>query len=414
MPSFAPSTILLAFANDISDERRYLRNLQEEGKQIGEALMPAVERGLVEPPSMIFNAVVDDVIAAFQQPLHRERIRVFHFGGHADGSKLIFEDPAGRAMSADVERLAAYLGQQESLVLVFLNGCSTEGQIRQLRQAGVKAVVATTADIEDRAAAQFAAAFYKELATSSLQTAFDRAGAAVLLRHGDHPDAIFRDVARQSSHSAEEPAAFPWLLDCDPSVRRWRFAQERRLLSSKWAAVVLTAVVGAMLFSAPARRAALGIGSVPTAAEQRLWLEAKRTPTGEGLRAYLRSYPMGAYAEEASARLAGCARVDAGELASPRPYSYAQHIKPLLDPLPTEEAARRDALERGARDAASTCERFRRSATLTAATSQPRTWSCPPREGGFACGYQGDLVCEIRERIWSERCIDAAPEELER
>jgi hypothetical protein len=57
---------------------------------------------------------------------------------------LLFEDEAGRPAKAHAGGLADYLGQQPGLVLVFLNGCSTESQVRRLRAAGVKAVVATT------------------------------------------------------------------------------------------------------------------------------------------------------------------------------------------------------------------------------------------------------------------------------
>ena len=73
-------------------------------------------------------------------------------------------DAAGQATEAHARGLAGYLGQQRGLVLVFLNGCSTEPQVRRLRDAGVKAVVATTHAIQDVVAAEFAAAFYAELA----------------------------------------------------------------------------------------------------------------------------------------------------------------------------------------------------------------------------------------------------------
>lgn len=69
--------------------------------------------------------------------------------------------------------LAAYLGRQRGLVLVFLNGCSTEPQQQMLIDAGVPCVIATSRAISDMAAAQFAIYFYNSLAKgSSITTAF--------------------------------------------------------------------------------------------------------------------------------------------------------------------------------------------------------------------------------------------------
>jgi len=79
--------------------------------------------------------------------------------------------------AAQASGLAGYLGRQTGLVLVFLNGCCTEPQVRQVRQAGVKAVVATTAAIHDEVAAEFAKAFYAELAARSLRDVFRHRGA---------------------------------------------------------------------------------------------------------------------------------------------------------------------------------------------------------------------------------------------
>ena len=86
-------TILLAFANDWVDDKRHLRSLLDESKAIGDALSPLVEVGLLVPPP-IHNAKMDDVMAAFRARRHRDRIRIFHFGGHASGATLLFEDDA--------------------------------------------------------------------------------------------------------------------------------------------------------------------------------------------------------------------------------------------------------------------------------------------------------------------------------
>src|SRR5215468_884593 len=189
-----PSAILLAFANDWVDDQRHLRHLLEESKAIDRALAPLVEAGAIALPSPIHNATVDDVIGAFRERRYRDRIRIFHFGGHASGSMLLFEDSAGGRSSAHAGGLAGYLGKQRGLVLVFLNGCCTEPQVRRLRDAGIHAVVATTSAIQDGVAAEFAAAFYAELATRSLREAYETAVQAVRLRSGDNPQSVTRDV----------------------------------------------------------------------------------------------------------------------------------------------------------------------------------------------------------------------------
>src|SRR5689334_21269861 len=126
MPS--PPAILLAFANDWVDDKRHLRALYAESKAIVEALAPLVEAGALTVPPPVHNAAVDDVLGAFREGPHRDRICIFHFGGHASSSKLMFEDEAGAQTPAHARGLASYLGRQRGLVLVFLNGCSTAGQ----------------------------------------------------------------------------------------------------------------------------------------------------------------------------------------------------------------------------------------------------------------------------------------------
>src|SRR5690349_12070047 len=107
---------LLAFANDWVDDRRHLRNLLDEGKAITRALAPAVKAGL-EVLLPIHNATVGDVIGAFRE--RPGQICIFHFGGHASSSTLLFEDEAGQPSAAHGDGLADYLGKASGLVLVF-------------------------------------------------------------------------------------------------------------------------------------------------------------------------------------------------------------------------------------------------------------------------------------------------------
>jgi hypothetical protein len=362
----SPSAILLAFANDWVDDRRHLRSLLEESKAITAALAPVVEAGLLVPPP-IHNATVDDVIGTFRARRHRDRIRIFHFSGHAGGQALLFEDEAGQSAQAHASGLADYLGQQRGLVLVFLNGCCTEPQVRRLRAAGVKAVIATTRAIDDQAAADFAEAFYAELAGRPLREAFDAAASSVRLRHGDDPRTVTRDV---DVHGDDRIApAWPWILDCDPDFESWTLRQEltrdrrrtrqRRLLP---AVAAMCGLLTLLVLSAQVRRIACA---------------------APGLRSL-------------------CAAGSGGREDTPstvQDIRQALVVAPdLVHPSPTEEHARIRATTRGHRDAAKLCKPLDKTADLLSAHARPIQWNCVELGDGFACGFRGEVVCTVRDR----------------
>jgi hypothetical protein len=80
------------------------------------------------------------------------------------------------------------------------------------------------------------------------------------------------------------------------------------------------------------------------------------------------------------------------------------------NPRSTEQEAHDDALTRGQEDAATSCELLRFSANVLSAAAEPRHWKCTDDRQGFACGFDGEIVCRVRERISSdqERCHDEA------
>jgi len=423
--------VLLVFANDWSDSHRQLRSLLGEGKAIGKALAPLIKTGLnVLPP--VHNATVDDVIGAFRD--HHDQIRVFHFGGHASGSTLLFEDDAGAPTQAHAGGLAGYLGEQPGLVLVFLNGCCTEPQVRRLRAAGVKAVVATTRAIEDAVAAEFAEAFYAELAVRPLREAFDTAAHAVKTRWGDDPRAITRDIvtgAERDVTAPGEPQRWPWIIDCDPSYDAWtprtelaRAAQRARRKRLVICVATLGMTLSSLLaLSADARRtacrapglgtlcAAVAVGNVPTADEQARWEHARAQRSGDELRGYLQAYPTGAYADEARARLAGCAHLRGEVLGPAQELRYPLTINAnRLDLRATEAEARDDAMTRGHTDAATGCALLRYAGPVLSAAVDPHIWKCIEDNHRFTCGFDGQIVCRVRERMATddEHCHDEA------
>lgn len=418
-----PAAILLAFANDWVDDKRHLRSLLDESKAIGDALAPLVEAGLLLP-FPIHNATVDDVIGTFRQRRYHGRIRIFHFGGHASGATLLFEDKAGHPTEAHASGLAGYLGRQEGLVLVFLNGCCTEPQVRQLRQAGVKAVVATTRAIRDDVAAEFAKGFYAEICARPLRDAFDTTVQAVRTRWGDAPQGVTRDVVMEDELG---PTGWPWIIDCNSAFEDWTLSSEvAQEYRRRWRGRLLLAMAATSLLlllslavSAEVRRttcrapglrslcAAVGIGNVPTSAEQAQWEEALAQRSGDGLRAYLRTYPEGAYADEARTGLAGCKTVRVESLGPEKDVPYPWIVNPLrAHPLPTEDSARREAVDRGNEDARTNCKVHRRTGDLLSAQVEPHKWTCIKLDDGFTCGFEGDVVCRVRDRIQSddERC----------
>ena len=169
--------ILLAFANE-QEGKRYLRDLPEELRRLQAILEGAEGKGLcklvVRP-----NATLDQIFEAFTE--HRDRVAIFHYGGHAGGDGLFLESTGLEGAVAHAEGLARFLGQRRNLELVFLNGCSTRAQAAGLLDAGVSAVIATARAIEDTVALEFAAAFYcRARLGATLRAAYEAARGRVL------------------------------------------------------------------------------------------------------------------------------------------------------------------------------------------------------------------------------------------
>jgi len=156
--------ILLAFANDKQNSGAgYLRGLTQERNAIRDALMKAEENGLcqvlVEP-----DATIDRIFDIFQNSTYRDRIAIFHYGGHAESYALLLESASGGKATAHSEGLVAFLAKQKSLKLIFLNGCSSQKQAEDLITAGLPAVIGTSQSISDTVATGLSTRFYKGLA----------------------------------------------------------------------------------------------------------------------------------------------------------------------------------------------------------------------------------------------------------
>lgn len=89
---------------------------------------------------------------------HKDNLFLFHYSGHADRDYL---EPNDEIL--DGEGVIHLLGRCKNLKLVFLNGCSTWGQVEGLLEAGIPVVIATSAPVRDDIATKFSKAFYEAL-----------------------------------------------------------------------------------------------------------------------------------------------------------------------------------------------------------------------------------------------------------
>jgi WD40 repeat protein len=221
--STAKPVILLAFANDPADGINYLRNLSEEARQLRAAVEYAEAQGLCEY-ALLYNATLDDILAAFQNPKYKGRIAVFHYGGHAESYELLFQSRENELQRVDGRGFAAFLAEQRGLQLVFLNACTTEPQVEGLLAANVQVVITTAQEVDDGVAAGLAAAFYGHLARGdSIGSAYRQAVAAQRAQRGDDPGLFYVPGGGPPPDASAAPGGmevggstsggfWPWLL----------------------------------------------------------------------------------------------------------------------------------------------------------------------------------------------------------
>ena len=104
-----PPVIFLAFAHDKQTADGYLRNLTRERNALRDALEVAAEREQPICEVVLENDLtVDRIFDVFQSEKYRDRIAIFHYGGHAESYKLLLEDL--RSAQGFRERLAIAFG----------------------------------------------------------------------------------------------------------------------------------------------------------------------------------------------------------------------------------------------------------------------------------------------------------------
>jgi WD40 repeat protein len=162
-------------------------------------------------------ATLGDLYKALNDEGTRDRIRVVHYAGHANGQGIELVETAGcqRGRTAFMDGLARVLAPLEQLRLLFLNGCSTQQQALVLLRAGVPLVIATKQGVADQLARDVAVRFYGALGQNRpVEESYAVAGGVVDANVGG-----CREVGRAEPR-AEAGAA--WDIYGPRSERAWR------------------------------------------------------------------------------------------------------------------------------------------------------------------------------------------------
>lgn len=194
--------IFLAFANS---EDAHLSMLKRESKNINRALEALDDKQLVKI-AREESVGVDEIFHNFNR--FKDRIAIFHYGGHADGASLHLEDAA-----ANADGLAQLIAAEPNLKLVFLNGCSTKAQVDKLMELGIKAVIGTAVEINDTKATEFAEHFYSALANkSTIKKAFDFAVSFLKTKYGEIETPEITSFRGLKLKREGQKEVFPWGL----------------------------------------------------------------------------------------------------------------------------------------------------------------------------------------------------------
>ncbi|MFM8362225.1 MAG: CHAT domain-containing protein, partial [Haliscomenobacter sp.] len=202
--------LYLAFAND---PEHPLPNLRKEGEELYQMLLQRKDQDHfdIHRDESVSIQVISQNLRRF-----KDRVIVFHYGGHAASEALFLY-----GQQANADGIAELLGQQKNLKLVFLNGCSTQAQVDYLKSLGVPAVIATSRPIDDGLATQFATDFYGALVHNhTLREAFDHAAAG--LKSANKSVRCIRGIMLES-----EVGTDTWILSvADEAHYSWKLPRE--------------------------------------------------------------------------------------------------------------------------------------------------------------------------------------------
>ncbi len=215
--------IFTTFANNYESKTDYLRNLSKEQTRIREVLTPAINEGLCELVQRA-NVTLKQIVDVFQDKYYRNRISIFHYAGHANSYQLLVETLEKGVFKVNSKGLTKIFSQEKSLKLVFLNGCSTELQARDLIKSKIPIVIGTSSIINDYVATQLSVRFYSALAQGiDIERAWMDAESMIL---AENESGDFRNLYLQDKYEKEE---FPWNLYLSrgaSSILKWNLPSE--------------------------------------------------------------------------------------------------------------------------------------------------------------------------------------------
>jgi hypothetical protein len=163
------------------------------------------------------HADVELALGNYSSSKFGDAVHIFHFSGHASPQAQQWNDDADGTVEVDAQRLADYMGCHcKEIKLVFLNGCSSEGQAKYFIDQGARAVIATTRAVGDALAARFAVEFYVHFtnlnAARSLRLSFEAAWKSVGLQQDE---TVKRDIDMHFLNGYEE-GSNPYELHIHP------------------------------------------------------------------------------------------------------------------------------------------------------------------------------------------------------
>lgn len=130
-----------------------------------------------------------------------DQVNIIHFAGHSGADQLQTDDEL--VYSHHIANILQTWERKPDLL--FLNGCNSAGQVEGFLAAGIPCVIATHNYIGDREAAEFAYQFYANLLAKpdkvTLDNAFTRAGALVLMGQPRQPRSLDINTLEKSSTS---------------------------------------------------------------------------------------------------------------------------------------------------------------------------------------------------------------------
>jgi len=169
-----PLNVLAVISNPIDLPESNRLDIEEEEHCIQRAFDPLILKGLVE-----LDFIEEASLGEIREELTRKKYNILHYSGHGtyysdkDTSYLLMEDKEGKENLVSPSDLAALLGDQPSMRMVFLSGCHTAHESRaqgfpefaaRLLEHKVPSVLAMRTSVRDDYATEFAEALYGGIA----------------------------------------------------------------------------------------------------------------------------------------------------------------------------------------------------------------------------------------------------------